>query len=107
NSLISYLGRLNYSFKDKYIFTGSIRTDGSSRFGPNNRYQTFGSIGLGWRITEEKFLQGQSFIKNAKIRGSYGTTGSNDISDFAHAASLRSVNQSFNGAQVIGVRNQD
>jgi TonB-linked SusC/RagA family outer membrane protein len=107
NTLISYLGRMNYSFMDKYIFTGSIRTDGSSRFGPNNRYQTFGSIGLGWRITEEKFMQGQSFIKNAKIRGSYGTTGSNDISDFAHAASLRSVNQSFNGAQVIGVRNQD
>ncbi len=107
NTLISYLGRLNYSFNDKYIFTGSVRRDGSSRFGSQNRYQTFGSAGLGWRISEEGFMHNISFVSNAKIRGSYGTTGSNDISDFTSRASLRSVNQSFNGTQVIGVRNQD
>lgn len=107
NTLISYLGRLNYSFRDKYFITGSIRTDGSSRFGVSNRYQTFGSVGLGWRITEESFMQDVGFINNAKIRASYGTSGSNDISDFTHRASLRPVNHSFNGTQVIGVRNQD
>lgn len=107
NTLISYLGRVNYAYNDKYILTASIRRDGSSRFGVNNRYHTFGSVGLGWRITDEKFMEGVTFINNAKIRASYGTTGSNDISDFTSRASLRSVNQSFNGTQVIGVRNQD
>lgn len=107
NTLISYLARLNYSFNDKYILTGSLRRDGSSRFGSHNRYHTFGSVGLGWRISEEGFMKELSFINNAKIRGSYGTSGSNDISDFTARASLRSVNQSFNGTQVIGVRNQD
>lgn len=107
NSLLSYLSRINYTLKDKYILTGSIRRDGSSRFGANNKYHTFGSGAIGWRFSEESFMEGIKFINQGKVRISYGTTGSNLINDFTSRASLRSINQSFNGTQVIGVINQD
>ena len=54
NTLASVLGRLNYSFKNRYLLTATVRRDGSSRFGANNRYQTFGSFALGWRLSEEE-----------------------------------------------------
>ncbi len=103
SALVSYLGRLNYSFKDRYLLTATVRSDGSSRFGADNRYQTFGSFALGWRLSEEAFIQKLAFVNNAKLRGSYGSTGSNAIPDFIAKPSLGPINNSFGGVPVTGV----
>lgn len=73
--LVSFLGRVNYSFDDKYLFTASIRQDGSSVFGEDHKWGTFPSASVAWRITEESFLQSQNFISNLKLRVGYGVTG--------------------------------
>lgn len=107
NTLLSYLGRLNYAYKGKYLLTATVRRDGSSRFGANNRFKTFGSIAGGWIISDEAFLSGSSVISSAKVRGSYGTTGSNGIPDFIARASLNPVNQAFGSSLLKGVFNGD
>jgi len=103
NSLVSILGRLNYSFMDRYLVTATVRRDGSSRFGANNRWNTFGSFALGWRFPEEAFSQELGFIDNAKLRGSFGTTGSNSIPDFIARPSLNPVNHAFGTTQLTGI----
>lgn len=107
NSLMSYFGRLNYNFRDKYLVTATLRRDGSSRFGSNNKWGTFPSVGVGWNIKEEKFLNEVNFINFAKIRASYGKTGSNSIGDFSAVSSLVSRDHSFNGNDVVGFINGD
>ena len=91
NNLVSAFARANYSYKDRYLLSGSIRTDGSSRFGPNNRYAVFPAIAGGWVISEEPFMGNfdQKFGR-LKLRASYGVTGNQgltgdqEISDFAY-----------------------
>jgi TonB-linked SusC/RagA family outer membrane protein len=74
--ITSFFGRLDYDYKGKYLATANIRRDGSSRFGRDNRWGTFPSFSLGWRLSEEPFLQTQGhWLSNLKIRGSYGITG--------------------------------
>ena len=107
NSIVSLLGRFNYSFNDKYLLTGTVRRDGSSRFGINNRYKTFYAFALGWRLSEENFIKNLGFVDNAKVRLSYGTTGSNDITDYVSRASYFPTNQSFGGTPVTGIRQGD
>jgi hypothetical protein len=102
SSILSYLGRLNYSYKDRYLVTGTVRTDGSSVFGINNRYQTFGSFALGWRFSEESLFKDSDFLTNGKFRFSFGSTGSNAIPPFASRASLSTVRQSFGGNATFG-----
>jgi TonB-linked SusC/RagA family outer membrane protein len=102
SSILSYLGRLNYSYKDRYLVTGTVRTDGSSVFGINNRYQTFGSFALGWRFSEESLFKDSDFLTNGKFRFSLGSTGSNAIPPFASRASLSTVRQSFGGNATFG-----
>ncbi|WP_346750705.1 TonB-dependent receptor [Splendidivirga corallicola] len=104
NTLVSLLGRANYSFKERYLLTATVRRDGSSRFGANNRNQTFGSFALGWRLSKEPFIQDLGFVDNAKLRVSYGSTGSNAIPNFIARPSLNPVNQAFGSAQVTGIR---
>lgn len=82
-SFISYFGRINYAFQGKYLVSGSVRRDGSSRFGANNRYGTFGAGSVGWLISEEGFLKGNSAISLLKLRASYGLTGNAEIGNFA------------------------
>ena len=83
NTLISYLGRLTYTFKNKYILTGSVRTDGSSKFNPNNHWGTFPSGALAWKIKNESFLKNVSAVSDLKIRVGYGVTGQQDgINDY-------------------------
>ena len=77
----SFIGRVNYSLLDRYLLTASVRTDGSSKFRGDNRYSTFPSIGLGWRISEEEFLNG-GFFDDLKLRASWGETGSQAIPVF-------------------------
>ena len=82
-SLVSFFGKLNYTFDDRYMASLTLRRDGSSRFGKNNRYGTFPSVSAGWRINQEKFMQNISWIDNLKIRASWGQTGNQEISNTA------------------------
>ena len=83
NTLISYYGRLNYSFNGKYFLTGTIRTDGSSRFNPSNRWGVFPSGSFAWKIKDEGFLKNSSAVSDLKLRLGYGTTGQQDgIGDY-------------------------
>jgi TonB-linked SusC/RagA family outer membrane protein len=81
NNLVSFFARANYTLDRKYIFGGSVRTDGSSRFGPNNRWGFFPSASAAWVLSEESFLKG-GFFNFLKVRASYGLTGNQAISDF-------------------------
>lgn len=79
--LLSFYLRANYTLMDKYLFTFTGRTDGSSKFGPNNKFGYFPSAAFGWRISKENFLKEVKWIDDLKIRGSYGLTGSQNIGD--------------------------
>lgn len=94
-AMVSYLARVNYSYADKYLLSASWRADGSSKFGPNNRYGYFPSISLGWRITEEGFMKNITWIDRLKLRGSYGVTGNNNITNYAAYNTLTLVNYPF------------
>ena len=87
---ISYLGRLNYNYDGKYLFSASLRTDASSRFGANKRWGTFPSVSLGWNIAKEAFLSNVPSISNLKIRASWGMAGNDKIPDYAYSSSLTS-----------------
>lgn len=76
--LLSYYARLNYTFDSRYMLTATMRRDGTSRFGEDNRWGTFPSIALAWRVSEEAFLKDNTVISNLKVRGSYGKTGQQD-----------------------------
>jgi len=79
NELQSYFGRVNYAFDGKYLVTASIRADGSTRFGENNKYGYFPSAALGWNISQEDFLKGSTVVNNLKLRGSWGQTGNQEV----------------------------
>lgn len=86
SGLISYFAGVNYNFENKYIFDANIRTDASSRFGANNQWGRFPSLGAAWRIGEEKFIKNNvSFIDELKLKGSLGWTGNQNIANFASA----------------------
>ena len=101
-ALFSFFGRGNYSYKDKYLLTATVRRDGSSRFGKNNRYGTFPSASLAWRISKEKFFN-VSFINDLKLRAGYGVTGNQNIGNYSFASVLQTVQYSFNGTPVNAV----
>ncbi len=84
NRLLSYLGRVNYAYKDKYLFTGSFRADGSARFGPEHRYGYFPSAAFAWKIKQEDFLKTVSFVDDLKFRLSYGTTGNQPNTNYLY-----------------------
>lgn len=83
-NFISLFSRLNYNWQERYLLNATIRRDGSSRFGPNKRFGNFGSIGAAWILSGEDFLKDHTLISYAKLRGSYGTTGSDGIGDFGY-----------------------
>ncbi|MDO6434908.1 TonB-dependent receptor [Flavitalea sp. BT771] len=101
-ALISYLGRVNYSFLNRYMLTASVRTDGSSRFGANNRYGTFPSAALAWRFSEERFMKSFSWLSSGKLRASYGFTGNNDIGNYTAISTLSGANYAFGGVLAGG-----
>ncbi|MCB0556030.1 MAG: TonB-dependent receptor [Phaeodactylibacter sp.] len=85
NRLISFFGRLNYNFDERYLFTVTVRRDGSTRFGPENRWGTFPSAAFAWRILEEDFASGlQSVFSDLKLRLGYGVTGTESIGDYRY-----------------------
>ncbi|OXB04312.1 SusC/RagA family TonB-linked outer membrane protein [Flavobacterium pectinovorum] len=79
NELQSYFGRLNYTFNDKYLLTASMRADGSTRFGDNNKYGYFPSFALGWNISKESFMENVTAVNNLKLRASWGETGNQEV----------------------------
>jgi len=83
NTFESVFARLTYSFKDRYIFMGSIRRDGSSKFAPDNRYGNFPALSLAWRMSEEDFIQKISWINDLKLRASYGVSGNDQFGNYA------------------------
>lgn len=86
-SVISYYGRLNYTYDDKYILTTSYRRDGASNFGPNNRYGNFAAVGLSWRFSEEAFVKNVlPVLSDGKLSASWGQTGNNNIPNFLNTA---------------------
>jgi TonB-linked SusC/RagA family outer membrane protein len=82
-TLVSFFGKLNYTYADRYLASLTLRYDGSSRFGRNNRYGTFPSVSLGWRISEENFMKSLDWLDNLKLRASWGQTGNQEISNIA------------------------
>ena len=95
NTLLSYFGRLNYTFAEKYLLTYTMRWDGSSRFADGKRWGTFPSVAIGWKIKEEKFLKDSNVVSDLKLRLGWGITGQQDIdSDFGYTA-LYTVSNSY------------
>jgi TonB-linked SusC/RagA family outer membrane protein len=91
-SLLAYFGRVNYSFKDKYLFSGSFRREGSSRFGINSKWGSFPAASVGWRISEESFMPDVSWLTDLKLRASFGVTGNNNIGNYPSLAAMVSSN---------------
>ena len=84
----SLFARLNYDYKEKYLFTGIYRRDGSSRFGANHKYGVFPSFSLGWVVSKEDFWKANDIINTLKIRGGYGVVGNDAIADFGYLATV-------------------
>lgn len=102
-SLVSFFGKANYNYADKYMASFTIRRDGSSRFGKNNRYATFPSVSAGWRINQENFLKKASWIDDLKIRASWGQTGNQEIDNFArYTLYVSNYGVNENGGQSYG-----
>ena len=101
-ALLSFLGRINYSYRGKYLVSAALRRDGSSRFGANKRYGYFPSVSAGWVVSEEKFMQSVPHLDMLKLRASYGITGNDNIGNYTHIANIGEYNYVFNGALVSG-----
>lgn len=102
-SLISYLARMNYNYKGKYLLNAAIRSDGSSRFGANNRWGIFPSVGVGWVLSDEPFMKELPVVSFAKLRGSLGEIGNNNIGNYTHYALINNtVNGVFGDAVAPG-----
>jgi TonB-linked SusC/RagA family outer membrane protein len=98
--IISYLGRINYSYLDRYLLTASFRADGSSRFGPNNRFGYFPSLALAWKLHEESFLNNIDYINELKLRASYGVIGNQSIANYLYITTFSGgVDAIFGGAR--------
>jgi TonB-linked SusC/RagA family outer membrane protein len=104
NTLLSYLGRLNYNFDEKYLLTATLRRDGSSRFSEKYRYGYFPSVAVGWRITNEEFINlPQNIFTELKLRASYGQLGNQNIGDYRYASYINpNILYNFNGQKVFG-----
>ncbi len=91
-SLISYFGRISYNYDERYMAEVTVRRDASSRFGPNNKWGTFPSFSLGWNAKNESFLKDVAWLSAAKLRGSWGINGNDNIGDFTYAVYSSSGN---------------
>ena len=112
-SLASFLGRINYQYDNKYLLTASFRADGASRFGAGNKWGYFPSVALGYRLSEEGFIQDLNVFDDLKIRASYGLTGNQEIGSYQSLARLVTDaiyifdNQLVSGARQSSLANQD
>lgn len=102
-SLLSYLGSVDYVFKGRYLLRGAVRRDGSSRFGFDNRYGTFPSVGIGWIVTDEAFMKNIPVLSYLKLRASYGTTGNNEIGNYTSIPLIGTANYVFGSNLAAGM----
>ena len=103
SAIVSYMGRVNYTFKDKYLFTFTGRYDGASQLSDTNRWAFFPSAAIGWRLSEESFIQDLGVFNNLKVRTSYGEVGNTDaISPYATQANISQTYYDFNGSSAFG-----
>lgn len=102
-SLLSLIGRLNYSYDNKYLFTATFRRDGSSRFGNNNKWGNFPSFAAGYNLSEESFMKPLKVINNLKLRASYGFSGNNQIGNYSYVGLLTPSNYVANNSQIPGL----
>ncbi|UBM60748.1 TonB-dependent receptor [Marinilongibacter aquaticus] len=100
--LLSYLGRLSYAYKDKYSLTGTLRRDGSSRFGKNNKWGWFPSLGAAWTLSEEKFIKDLGVFSYLKLRGSIGLAGNANIGNYRSIRLFGPLTTYVTGAPVVG-----
>lgn len=105
STLISFLGRANYNYADRYLLTLSYRQDGSSKFGKDNKWAGFPSAALAWKISNEDFMKSQKLISDLKLRLSYGKTGNQGIGSYASLTKLTVYNYVFGGAIQTGLAN--
>lgn len=103
STLISFLGRVNYAFEDKYLVTASYRRDGSSKFGEYNKWAGFASAALAWKISSEQFMQEQNLFSNLKLRVSFGQTGNQGIGPYSSLSKLTVYNYPFGGSLSTGL----
>jgi len=101
-SLNAFFGRVNYVFAEKYLFSGSFRREGSSRFGEGVKYGNFPAVSAGWRISNEKFMSGISWLSDMKLRGSWGITGNNGIPNYGALAFMSDKNYILDNNLVRG-----
>jgi TonB-linked SusC/RagA family outer membrane protein len=102
-TLVSALARLNYSYKEKFLLSGLIRSDKSSRFGAGNQTGVFPSVSAGWRIDQESFMRSLGFINELKLRASYGLTGNFQIPNYGSIGLLNNANYVFGNALTSGI----
>ncbi|MGK9119341.1 SusC/RagA family TonB-linked outer membrane protein [Olivibacter jilunii] len=102
-AMISYLGRVNYNYKNRYFLSAVLRRDGSSRFGANNRFGYFPSVSAGWVISDEQFFESVKAINNLKLRASYGATGNNQIPNYGPIGLLGASNYVYGGELGTGL----
>ncbi len=101
--LISYFARVNYGYKDKYLVEASFRRDGSSRFGPDNKWGNFPSVSGAWRVSEENFLKSVRAISELKLKASYGVTGNFNIGNFQYLGTVSNAVYSPGNVTVNGI----
>ncbi|MGC4235823.1 MAG: TonB-dependent receptor [Niabella sp.] len=104
-SLLSGIGRATYNFGDRYLFTASLRADGSSKFGINNKWGYFPSASVAWRINQEAFMANAKSVSDLKLRLSYGVTGNQGVAPYQSMARLGATNYPFNGTLATGLQN--
>lgn len=103
-SLLSFMGRVNYDIDNKYLFTATLRADGSSRFGENNRFSYFPSVALGWNIAKENFLENSQTVEQLKLRVSYGSIGNQAIDPYQTQALLGRTTYAYDNTPAFGYR---
>ncbi|UZR99917.1 SusC/RagA family TonB-linked outer membrane protein [Chondrinema litorale] len=103
-SLASYMGRVNYSYKDKYLFQFTLRADGSSRLADENKWSYFPGVSLGWRVIDEPFMAGQTFFDELKLRASYGQVGNTSIDPYRTQGRLANTTYVFGSSPAFGYR---
>lgn len=95
-NILSYFGRLLYDYDNKYLFTATIRRDGSSEFGPNNKFAVFPSFSAGWNIDQEEFFPTDAFVNSLKLRGSWGQNGNDQFDKgFAYMSTISSYDKNY------------
>ncbi|NIG54872.1 TonB-dependent receptor [Chitinophaga sp. Cy-1792] len=101
-TILSYMGRINYGYDERYLLTLTMRTDGSSRFAPGKKWGYFPSVAVAWNMMNENFLKHQQFVDNLKLRASFGRIGNTGISPYATQGSLTRIPYSFGNKGFLG-----